>query len=41
MRFEYENNAFENQITEKSWLENKITNYFKIEKNTNYFDIDK
>ena len=37
---EKENDAFENEINEKSGLDNKITNYFKIEKNNNYMDSD-
>ena len=37
---ERENDAFENKINEKSGLDNKITNYFKIENNNNYIDID-
>ena len=35
-----ENDLFGNQINKKSGLDNKITNYFKIEKNDNYMDID-
>ena len=31
---------FKNQINKKSGLNNKITNYFKIEWNNNYMDID-
>lgn len=31
---------FKNQINKKSGLNNKITNYFKIEGNNNYMDID-
>ena len=37
---EKENELFKNQINKKSGLDNKITNYFKIEKNNNYMDID-
>ena len=37
---EKENDLFETQINEKSGLDNKITNYFKIKKNNNNVDID-